>query len=73
MTGESLSDQVWIVPWGNGVPRVYLCSKPVLRLPSAVTLNTLILSSVPEPDSAGLIQLDQLSANNSVQSRYKRS
>ncbi|MDA7902327.1 AraC family transcriptional regulator [Mariniblastus sp.] len=26
-SGESLSDQVWIVPGKNGVPRVYLCSK----------------------------------------------
>ena len=26
-TGESLSDQVWMVPGKNGVPRLYLCSK----------------------------------------------
>lgn len=26
-SGESLSDQVWMVPGKNGVPRLYLCSK----------------------------------------------
>lgn len=26
-SGESLSDQVWMVPGRNGVPRLYLCSK----------------------------------------------
>ena len=26
-TRESLSDQIWMVPGQNGVPRVYLCSK----------------------------------------------
>lgn len=26
-SGEALSDQVWIVPGSNGVPKLYLCSK----------------------------------------------
>lgn len=30
-SGEGLSDQVWIVPDKNGVPKLYLCSKIPLR------------------------------------------
>jgi len=58
--GESLSDQVWMVPGKNGVPRLYLCSKiPLLDREE----NVVGIAGVKRPyeysadDSAGYSRL----------------